>query len=296
MKPAPFRYVRPGTVAEAVTLLADGDGEAKLLAGGQSLVPMLNMRLVRPAILVDLNTIPDLDRIEPSSDGGVAIGALARHADLAASPLVRERAPLLAEAARHVGHTAIRNRGTLGGSVAHADPAAELPAVLVALDAVLTLSGPSGARSVPAIHFFRGLLATALGADEILTEVRVPPQPPGWGFAELARRPGDFALAGIAAIVCGAGEDAGRCERARLVGFGVGDRPVRLMPSEVILAGARLDAGVAAEAAAAAGPASDPPDDVHASSEYRRHLVTVLTERALLQAFGRACGAPPPPR
>jgi CO/xanthine dehydrogenase FAD-binding subunit len=296
MKPAPFRYVRPGSLDEVVTLLAQRGGEAKLLAGGQSLVPMLNMRLVRPAILVDLNTIPDLDRIEPTSEGGVAIGALVRHADLVGSPVVRERAPLLAEAARHIGHAAIRNRGTLGGSVAHADPAAELPAVLVALDAVLTLRGRSGARSVPAIDFFRGLLSTALETDEILTEIRVPPQPPGWGFAELARRPGDFALAGIAAVVRAAADDPGRCERARLVGFGVGDRPVRFMSAEGILAGARLDAGVAEEAAAAAGPASDPPGDVHASSEYRRHLATVLAERALLQAFDRACGAPRPHR
>ena len=287
MKPAPFRYARPNSLAEALSLLGASGGDAKLLAGGQSLVPMLNMRLVRPAVLVDLNAVPGLDGITALPDGGLMIGALVRHADVAASPLVRDRAPLLAEAARHVGHAAIRNRGTLGGSLAHADPAAELPAVLVALDSELILTGPGGARSVPASAFFLGLLSTALGVDEILTEIRLPAQGPGWGFAEVARRHGDFALAGVAAVVrTGAGHPS-QCEEAILVGFGVGDRPVRLTPSERIATGARLDAEMAAGAAAAAGLACDPPDDVHASGEYRRHLATVLTERALLQAFGR---------
>jgi carbon-monoxide dehydrogenase medium subunit len=191
MKPAPFRYARVASAAEAVAILAAGAGEAKLLAGGQSLVPLLNMRLVRPAVLVDLNGARELERIGPEPDGGLVLGALVRHTDLATSPLVRERAPLLAAAARHVGHAAIRNRGTLGGSLAHADPAAELPAALVALDAELALLGPRGSRRVAAAEFFRGLLSTALAADELLTEVRVPASPPGWGFAEVARRPGD---------------------------------------------------------------------------------------------------------
>ena len=289
MKPAPFHYARPRSLAEALSLLAAGDGEAKLLAGGQSLVPMLNMRLVRPAVLVDLNAVPGLDGIAAVPDGGLVIGALARHADVAVSPLVHARAPLLAEAARHVGHAAIRNRGTLGGSLAHADPAAELPAVLVALDSELILTGMGGARSVRASAFFLGLLSTALGVGEILTEIRVPAQGPGWGFAELARRHGDFALAGVAAVVR-TGASPGQCDEAVLVGFGVGDRPVRLTPSERIAAGAGLDAETAARAGAAAGLACDPPDDVHASAEYRRHLATVLTERALLQAFGRLGG------
>lgn len=287
MKPAPFRYARPKSLAEALTLLAAGGDEAKLLAGGQSLVPMLNMRLVRPAVLVDLNTVPGLEGIAAAPDGGLMLGALVRHADVASSPLVHDRAPLLAEAARHVGHAAIRNRGTLGGSLAHADPAAELPAVLVALDAELILTGPGAARSVPASAFFLGLLSTALGVSEILTEIRVPAQGPGWGFAELARRHGDFALAGVAAVVRTRAGRPGQCEEAVLVGFGVGDRPMRLTPSERIAAGAGLDAETAARAAAAAGLACDPPDDVHASGEYRRHLATVLAERALLQAFGR---------
>jgi carbon-monoxide dehydrogenase medium subunit len=287
MKPAPFRYARAGSLAEATALLAAGDGETKLLAGGQSLVPMLNMRLVRPAVLVDLNGVRELEGIAPTPDGGLRIGALTRHAALAASPAVHERAPLLAAAARHVGHAAIRNQGTLGGSVAHADPAAELPAALVALDAQLRATGPRGTRVIPASEFFRGLLTTALEADEILTEVHVPVQDPGWGFAEIARRPGDFALAGVAAVVRSAPGSPARVEHVRLVGFGIGDRPLRLTGAERLLAGASLDAQTAAQAGAAAGPDCDPPSDVHGSADYRRHLATVLTERALLQALAR---------
>lgn len=287
MKPAPFRYARPGSLAEATALLAEAPGDTKVLAGGQSLVPMLNMRLVRPAVLVDLNGVRELEGIAPTPDGGLRIGALTRHAALAASPAVHERAPLLATAARHVGHAAIRNQGTLGGSVAHADPAAELPAALVALEAQLRATGPRGTRVIPASEFFRGLLTTALEADEILTEVHVPAQEPGWGFVEIARRPGDFALAGVAAVVRSAPGSPSRGEHVRLVGFGIGDRPLRLTGAERLLTGAALDAQSAARAGAAAGPDCDPSDDVHGSADYRRHLATVLTERALLQALPR---------
>jgi carbon-monoxide dehydrogenase medium subunit len=280
MKPAPFRYARPATAAEAVALLASSPGEVKLLAGGQSLVPLLNMRLVRPAVLIDLNGARELERIDPAPHGGLVLGALARHADLAAAPAVRERAPLLAEAARHVGHTAIRNRGTLGGSLAHADPAAELPAALLALDATLHLLGPRGTRPVAAADFFRGLLATALADDELLAEVTVAAAPRGWGFAEIARRPGDFALAGVAASL-----DAGG--HVRVVGFGVADRPVRLRAAEAVAAAAPRDEAMPARAGAAAAADCDPASDVHASAEYRRHLATVLTEDALRQAVGR---------
>jgi carbon-monoxide dehydrogenase medium subunit len=193
VKPASFRYARAGSLAEAIALLAAGHGDAKILAGGQSLVPMMNMRLVRPAVVVDVNGLRELTGITPTPEGGLRIGALTRHAELAASPAVIERAPLLAEAARHVGHAAIRNQGTLGGSLAHADPAAELPAALLALDARVRMTGPRGAREVAADAFFRGLLTTALEADEILTAIEIPAQPPGWGFVEIARRPGDFA-------------------------------------------------------------------------------------------------------
>ena len=291
MKPAPFRYARPSSLAEATALLAAAPGDTKLLAGGQSLVPMLNMRLVRPAVLVDVNGLRELTGITPLPGGGLRLGALTRHAELAASPLVRERAPLLAEAARHVGHAAIRNQGTLGGSVAHADPAAELPAALVALDARVQVTGPRGAREVAADAFFRGLLATTLEPDEILTALEVPARPAGWGFVEIARRPGDFALAGVAVTLPSPPLGGEGIEGVRLVGFGVGDRPIRLGGAERVLAGGRLDAEAAARAGAAAGADCDPPSDVHGSAEYRRHLATVLVERALLQAGARLAGA-----
>jgi len=298
MKPAPFRYARAASLAEAIGLLAAAPGDTKVLAGGQSLVPMLNMRLVRPAVLVDVNGLRELAGITPTADGGLRIRALTRHAELAASSTVLERAPLLAEAARHVGHAAIRNQGTLGGSLAHADPAAELPAALLALDARVHVTGPRGGREIAADALFRGLLTTALEADEILTAVEVPAQPAGWGFVEIARRPGDFALAGVAAVV-GVGRPltlpappSGGAGEVRLVGFGVGDRPLRLLGAERLLAGAPLDAETAARAGAAAGPDCDPPGDVHGSADYRRHLATVLVERALLQAGARLAGRP----
>jgi carbon-monoxide dehydrogenase medium subunit len=292
MKPARFRYARASTLAEAITLLAEAPGEAKLLAGGQSLVPMLNMRLVRPAVLVDITRVRELTGIAPAGDGGLRVGALTRHAELVASPLVRERAPLLAEAARHVGHTAIRNQGTLGGSLAHADPAAELPAALVALDARVLLTGPRGPRELTADTFFRGLLTTALQCDEILSAVEILARPAGWGFAEIARRPGDFALAGVAVVLGNplTPPSPSRGEGLRVVGFGVGDRPLRLRSAERELAGRAIDAEAAARAGAAALRDCDPPSDVHGSADYRRHLATVLTERALLQAAARLAG------
>jgi len=277
-----------------VELLAAADHDGKILAGGQSLVPMLNLRLVRPAVLIDLNGVPGLDHITPSPAGGLSIGALVRHAALAASAPVIERAPLLAEAARHVGHPAIRHRGTLGGSLAHADPAAELPAALVALDAELVLHGPRGSRTIRASDFFRGLMTTALAPDEILIEIHVPPHGPGWGFAEVVRRAGDFALAGVVALVGRRAGSSGRSESARLVGFGVGDRPARFVAAEEILTSAGGDPSAAvARVASAAAEASDPPEDVHASADYRRHLAAVLTEEAVSQALTRLDGARP---
>ena len=294
MKPAPFRYARPKNLADAVGLLAAADHDVKILAGGQSLVPMLNLRLVRPAVLIDLNGVPGLDHITPSPAGGLPIGALVRHAALADSAAVIERAPLLAEAARHIGHAAIRHRGTLGGSLAHADPAAELPAALVALGAELVLHGPRGARTIQAPEFFRGLMTTALAPDEILIEIHVPPQGPGWGFAEVVRRAGDFALAGVVALVGRPPGSSGRCESARLVGFGVGDRPVRFAAAEEILTSPSRDPSAAvAQAASAAAEACDPPEDLHASADYRRHLAAVLTEEAVRRALTRLDGARP---
>jgi carbon-monoxide dehydrogenase medium subunit len=287
LKPAPFRYARPETLAEAVGLLAGNDHDVKILAGGQSLVPMLNLRLVRPSVLIDLNGVAGLDRIVPGPAGGLTIGALVRHAALADSALVKEQAPLLAEAARHVGHPAIRHRGTLGGSLAHADPAAELPAALASLDAHIVLQGLGGERTVPASEFFLGLLTTALAADEIVTEIQIPPHGPGWGFAEVVRRAGDFALAGVMAIVARPGL-SGRLESVRLVGFGVGDRPVRFVEAERIITNPAFDARAdVARVAAAAADACDPPDDVHASADYRRHLAAVLAGEVVGQALAR---------
>jgi len=295
VKPAPFTYVRVASVEAAVAWLARGGGEARLLAGGQSLVPMMNMRLVRPAVVVDVNGVPGLDGISPLADGGLSLGALVRHEDLLASPVVADRAPLLAAAAAHVGHRAIRNRGTLGGSLAHADPAAELPAAVVALDARLAVAGPGGVRHVAAADFFVGLFATALAPDEMLTAVVLPaPAPGGWSFAELARRPGDFALAGVAGVL--EGDVRGGCARARLVAFGAGDRPLRLAPAEALLAGARVDEALARRAGEAAAAVTAPLDDVHAGADYRRHLVAVLTERVVLDAWRRLVATPPQTR
>jgi len=252
-----------------------------VLAGGQSLVPMLNMRLVRPARLVDINAVPGLADIRARDDGGLALGALTRHTALVTSRLVHEHAPLLAAAARHVGHRAIRNRGTLGGSLAHADPAAELPAALLALDARVVVAGPSGPRQIALDDFVLGALTTALAADEIVTEIDVPPaRHAGWGFAEVARRAGDFALTGVAAVLHG---NRGRCTAARLVAFGADERPVRLSAAEdALIGGARAE-----ESAAVAALDCRPPADVHASADYRRHLVSVLTARVIGEALAR---------
>jgi CO/xanthine dehydrogenase FAD-binding subunit/aerobic-type carbon monoxide dehydrogenase small subunit (CoxS/CutS family) len=282
VKPAPFAYIRARSLAEALDVLG-ADPEARLLAGGQSLVPMLNMRLVRPSRLVDLNAVPGLDGIHATPGGGLAIGALVRHAELVSSPSVGARAPLLAAAAAHVGHRAIRNRGTIGGSLAHADPAAELPAAVVALEAHLVAASPRGHRRIAAADFFTGLFATALAPDEILVAVEVPPSAtPAWGFAEVARRAGDFALAGVAGVVI-ADRDR-RCVAARLVAFGAGDRPQRLAAAEAALVkSGGAGAGIAAIAAGACAPTAD----VHASAEYRRHLVGVLAEQVVRDAIGR---------
>ena len=286
MKPARFAYRRAGSIGEALTWLADETSEAKILAGGQSLVPLLNMRLARPAVLVDVNPIRELRTIA-TDDGGLRLGATVRHSDLIESALVSERAPLLVTAARHIGHRAIRNLGTLGGSLAHADPAAELPAALVALGGSVVVAGPfPGSRIIAAEDLCVGPFLTSVQPTELLCEVRVPDQHGWtWGFAEMARRPGDFAIAGVAAAVR---LSADVCVSARLVAFGVGDGPVRLVWAERTLLGSPIDidsARRAGEAAAEAMPT--PPTDVHASAAYRQHLIAVLTEQVLLQARDR---------
>jgi carbon-monoxide dehydrogenase medium subunit len=285
VKPAPFEYVRAHTLDDALAAL---DADSKILAGGQSLVPMLNMRLVRPARLVDINGVPELDGVRAAPDGGLDIGALTRHTDLLTAPLVKERAPLLAAATAHVGHRAIRNRGTVGGSLAHADPAAELPAALLALGASAVIAGRDGRRRVALEDFFLGALTTALAADEILIRIDIPDaRSAGWGFAEVARRPGDFAIAGVAAVVRAA---RGRCDQARLVAFGAHERPARLRAAEAAIMGSELSAKLGERAAIHAEADCRPPDDVHASAEYRAHLVRVLTEQAVRDAVARLAG------
>ena len=286
MKPPPFDYARAESVDEAVALLARHEGGAKLLAGGQSLVPMLNFRLVHPSLLVDVNRIPGLAGIE-AGNGVLRIGALARHRQLEVSAAVAERFPVLRAAVRHVAHLAIRNRGTLGGSLAHADPAAELPMMALLLDATMEVSAPAGSRRIPAREFFRSALTTALGDAEMLVRIELPflPTGTGWGFEEVARRAGDFALTAAAATLTLAG---GKITEARLAVMGAHDTPLRIAAADALLAGEPPDGEVVEAAARAARDAVEPADDLHASADFRRHLVEVLARRALEAAGRRA--------
>ena len=272
MKPPPFEYVAAGSAEEAVGALAGGD--AKVLAGGQSLVPLLNMRLVRPTLIVDVNRVTGLDRIDV--DGVTRFGALVSQADALASEQVRSAVPLLSAALRHVGHPATRSRGTIGGSLAHADPAAELPAVLMALDGEIVAVGSGGERTIPAGELFVGPFTTALAPDELLTAVVLPRGGARrFGFAELARRHGDFALAGAAVLL----------DPARVVLFGVGGVSERELEAEKALD----DGAAAAEVADLATRGLDPVSDVHANGEYRRRAAAVVVRRAVEQA--KASGA-----
>jgi len=294
MKPAPFEYHRPVSLAETFDLLDRYGDDGRLLAGGQSLVPALNLRLAAPRAVIDINRIPDLDAIRVTAEG-LVIGALARQEALERSPLVREHAPLIAAAIPHVGHSAIRARGTIGGSLALADPAAELPACAVALGATIRAGHRGGTRDIPADEFFRGIYTTALAPGEIVTEILVPRSAPGWrwGFDELARRHGDFALAGLAAgirlaegsaAVAGRGAAEGEPSEykdQRLVFFGLGTRPVRARRAEAALAGRRADADTLAAAGWALDGDLNPPGDVHGSPVLRRHLARVLLSRVV---------------
>ena len=281
MKPVPFAYHRPASLDEALALMERYGADGRVLAGGQSLVPALNMRLAAPAALIDINRLPGLDGISLEPEG-LVIGALARHEAVEASPLVARHAPLIAQAMPHVGHRAIRTRGTVGGSVALADPAAELPACLVALDAIVRVAGRGSRRDIPAQRFFRGIYTTDLAPGEIVTAVVVPPIGPGWRsrFDELARRHGDYALVGLAAH-CRI--EAGVIREARLAFCGVGATPVRASRAEAALSGRRPVADVVAEVGRALDTDLDPPGDVHASAALRRHLARVLLARAVAQ-------------
>jgi len=289
VKPAAFAYHRPAGVDETLELLHAHGSDAKPLAGGQSLIPAMNFRLARPAVLVDLNRVTELDFIRRDDGGAIHCGAMTRQRTLEHHPDVIGGAGLLAETMPHVAHAQIRNRGTLGGSAAHADPAAEIPAVLLALDAQFLLRGREGTRSVSAGQFFTGLFQTALAPGELLVEVVCPPLPPrsGWAFLEIARRHGDYALTGVAAVVTLA--ERGRCADSRIALLGVGEGPVLAARARKALKGETPTSAVLRDAAqAAAGKDIDPPGDIHASSAYRRQLVGVLTRRALTAAFERA--------
>jgi carbon-monoxide dehydrogenase medium subunit len=282
MKPPEFDYVAPGSLEEAVSLLG-ANPDAKALAGGQSLIPLLAFRLASPPLLVDLARIPGLDRVE-QRERAVSIGAMARQAHAHADPFLRARCPLLVEALGYVAHPQIRTRGTVGGSVAHADPAAEIPAVLLALDGRVRVAGPAGERTIEARDLFQGFLTTALAAGEVLTAVELPLAPPrtGWACVEIARRPGDYALCGAVCQVT-RGDD-GAVSDARLALVAVGDRPVRAAAAERALVGGASTA----EAARHAVEGLSPSDDVQASAEYRVHLAGVVARRAFEQALARA--------
>jgi carbon-monoxide dehydrogenase medium subunit len=294
LKPAPFAYVAPRSLAEALALLARHGEEGKLLAGGQSLVPVLNFRLAQPAVLIDVNRVPELDGLALAGGernvGELRMGALTRHRRLEVDPLVRAHAPLLAEAAPHIAHPQIRARGTVGGSLAHADPRAELPALAVALGARLRLRREGGDRWVAAEEFYTGLFGTLLAADELVTEIAWPAPRAGEGaaFAEAARRHGDYAQVGVAAVV--RLDDGGRLAQARLVFLSVADRPFVASGAMAVLAGQLPGDELFATAARQAAAEIEPGDDIHASAAFKRHLAERLTLRVLRRAVARARG------
>jgi CO/xanthine dehydrogenase FAD-binding subunit len=287
MKPAKFEYVAPRSTAEAVAALAEyGDG-AKVLAGGQSLVPLMNMRLARPEVIVDINDVAELDYLRSTDEGGLTIGALSRQRQLERQAIVRERFPVLTEAAELIGHFQIRNRGTIGGSLAHSDPSAELPAVMTALDAEFVITSSSGSRTATAADFFVTYLTTALEPTDLLTEIRIPSLPAGTGSRvyEVSRRHGDFALVGAVTLL-EPGTD-GAIGKARIALFGVNPTPVRASEAEQILAGQAPSEALFREAGEIASRDLDPDGDIHASAEYRKEVAAVVVRRALVSAAER---------
>lgn len=287
MKPAPFEFFAPSTVAEAIELLETHGFDAKLLAGGQSLIPTMNFRLAQPGVIIDLNRVEGLSYIREENDN-IVIGAMTRQYELEKNELIKEKLPLLHETIPNIAHPQIRNRGTIGGSLVHADPAAELPSVMCALDAVFHMTGPEGEREVAANDFYMGMFAVDLEAEEILTAISIPAMNPksGHSFLEIARRHGDYALAGVAVIVDQ--DKKGICTNARIVYLSVGDAPVTAENSADVLQGKKVDKALIAEAAKTAAEEDvEPEGDIHASAEYRQHLTEVLTRRALETAFSR---------
>jgi CO/xanthine dehydrogenase FAD-binding subunit len=292
MKPADFKYHRPGSIDEALSLLREFGDEGKILAGGQSLMPLMNFRLAQPAHLIDINSIDGLDYVR-SEKGVINIGCLARQSAVLREPLVRQRCPLLAEALGYVGYEQIRNRGTVCGSLAHADPAAELPAVLLALDGSVTVRSRTAKREVAARDFFKSYLTTVLSSDEMVLETSIPetPSDAGWSFTEFARRFGDFAIVGVAVLLV---RDRERIADARLALTGVGDKPWRERKLEERLLGEKGGNDIFARVADEVRSSIEPSSDIHASASYRRSLAGVLTRRALIEAWHRANEKQPP--
>jgi aerobic carbon-monoxide dehydrogenase medium subunit len=288
MKPAPFEYLVPNSFEEALSAMAEHGSDAKILAGGQSLVPAMNFRVAQPQILVDLNQLVELDYIRQENGGALRVGSMTRQRKLETDPLIASLAPLVSEAMPYVAHPQIRNRGTFGGSLAHADPAAELPVIALALGARILARSTRGERWIPAEDFFLGMFATDLAPDEILTEVELPAMPKGAGFSflEVARRQGDYAMLGLAAVI--SLDEQGACGFARLVFLNAGDGPVEAREATRHLLGNSIsDEGIEA-AAVLVDREIDPWGNVHASPDYQRHLARVLTRRALEKARERA--------
>ena len=288
MKPAPFEYYAPLELQEALDLLERYGDEAKILAGGQSLMPLINLRLARPRVIIDINRLCNLDLISTAPDGGLTIGALARQRTLERSTIIQEQNPMLAAAMPLIGHFQIRNRGTIGGSLVHADPAAELPAVSLLLDGEFLLSSKSGARPVAAADFFLGYLATDCRPGELLTEIRFPKWRAGaaWAVVEIARRKGDFALVGV--VLRAEFDGADTLQNARIVMFGVGGKPQRMEQGEALLNGRRIDQALFGELSRVVAEELDPDSDVHASAAYRKEVGGVLVRRALQSALIKA--------
>ena len=283
MKLPAFEYACPATINEAIALLASHNGDAKALAGGQSLMPMMAFRVAQPSLLVDLRKLPGLREIKIGADG-VRLGALVRWRDILDDARLATAHPLLKAAISHVAHYQIRNRGTVGGSCAHADPAAEMPGIAQTCDAEIAVMGKAGARTIKAADFFLGALTTVLKPDEIITEVRLPAWPPQrrFGFQEFARRRGDFAMAGVALYYDAVA--GGKAANAHIGVIGVGDRPRRLAAAEAALNGKAVDDATAARVGEAAAAEVEPQDDIHASAAYRRALTGTMVERALKSA------------
>lgn len=288
MKPAPFEYHAPTSLEQALDLMSQHAGEAKILAGGQSLVPAMNFRVVQPSLLIDLNRVVELSFIREEGNA-IRVGAMARERHLEFDASIEKRIPLLHEAVPNIAHPQIRNRGTIGGSIVHADPAAELPMLMVALNARLKGKNKSAERWIDAKDFFAGMFTTALEPDEILAEIEIPFMPPrtGWSFMEVAPRSGDYAMMGVAALVTL--DKDGKCKSATLVYLNAGDGPVDAVASAQMLAGESLsDKSIESTAVHASENEINPFGNIHASTDFQRHLAKVLTQKALKQAAQRA--------